>query len=94
MKSGRNDLSVIDTKYEFEIEGDVFQPTIYSSTNTYAYAVTGRGRAHGAKILFNDERVQGVAFDDGEIQLAFHDDATVEIDGKSFTGKKNELYII
>ncbi len=94
MKSGRNDLSVIDTKYEFEVEGDVFQPTIYSTGNTYAYAVTGRGKAVGARILFNDACVQGVEFDDGQIQLAFHEDATIEIGGTIFEGKKNELYII
>ena len=93
MKSGRNDLSVIDTRYEFEIEGDVFQPTL-KHKDTYAYAGTGRGRAHGARVLFNDERVQGVEFHDGEIHLAFHDNATVQVNSRSFTGEKNKLYIL
>ena len=74
-------------------EGDLFCAYIPVEMPSYAYAVTPRGAALGAKVVSNTSECQAILLDDGTLMAVFHTDASIVVEGKTVSGEAKTCLI-
>jgi hypothetical protein len=74
-------------------EGELFCAYIPADKPSYAYAVTPRGEALGAKVVANTSDCQAVLLDDGTLMAVLHTATTLTVSGKTFEGEAKTCLI-
>ena len=59
----------------------------------YAYMVSAKNYKCSAEVICNDGKCQAVLFDGKKLLVAFHDETSLEYNGKKYCGNKGELLI-